>query len=85
MASSSQNYDLSSITREIKQQKIAQSEFKSDIWSSLIAEINSAVNTLCELDNDETKYMDIIEEHTERIRKTMPSELKDIWYPKPFH
>ena len=54
-------------------------------WAPLIYEINSLVETLHALDNDETKSMDIIGEHTKRIAKVIPSNPIDMWYPKPIH
>ena len=57
----------------------------SEMWTALINEINSLVDTLHDMDNDETKSRDIIAEHIKRITKAIPSKLIDICYPKPIH
>ena len=60
-------------------------QIRSKIWKPLIHEIGCLVEILEDVDNDETKSMDIIAEHTERIANAIPSNPIDIWYPKPIH
>ena len=54
-------------------------------WSPLVKEIKSLVDALCVLDNDETKCVDILAKHIERIQNTIPPKLVHIQYPKPIH
>ena len=55
------------------------------IWAQLMDEINSLVDILCVLDNDETKSLDVLTTHVDRIQSAIPSKPTDIWYPKPIH
>ena len=48
-------------------------------------EIDSLVDTLCVLDKDKTKCLDILMTHVGRIQNAIPSKPIDIWYPKPIH
>ena len=43
------------------------------------------MDTLCELDDDKTKSVDIIAEYTEMITNVIPSKPLDIWHPKAIH
>ena len=52
---------------------------------ALINEIKSLVDTLFDLDDNDTKSRDIIAEHTERIRNVIPPNPAYIRYPKPIH
>ena len=65
------------------QEKAVESARK--IWAPLIDEINSLVEALCVLDKDETKYVDILAKHVERIQNTIPPQTLHIRYPKPMH
>ena len=57
----------------------------STVWAPLIHEISSLVDTLHDLDNDETKSTDTIVGHTERIKSAIPPNPTAIWYPQPIH
>ena len=67
------------------QTEAKQSKLRAETWKPLIDEIKSLKDTLCDLDNDETKSLDIIAEYTKRITNAIPSKPIDIWYPKPIH
>ena len=84
MATSSQVASLSDTEKETEQSEAEESR-RSEMWTPLIDEIKSLVDALHDLDNDETKSLDIISEHSKRIKDAMPSEPLDIWYPKPIH
>ena len=60
-------------------------ESTREIWAPLIDEINSLVDVLCVLDNDETKCVDILAKHVERIQNTIPLKQVSMQYPKPIH
>ena len=61
------------------------SESTRQIWAPLMDEVNSLVDTLCVLDNDETESLDILKEHVAKIQNAIPSKPIDTWYPKPIH
>ena len=84
MATSSQVASFSDTERENEQTEKEQSR-RSTMWTPLINEISSLVDTIHALDNDETKSMDIIAEHIKRITRAIPSEPVDIWYSKQIH
>ena len=65
--------------------KIEAMELRVSTWKLLKDEIQSLMDTLCELDDDKTKSVDIIAEHTERITSLIPSNPIDAWYPKLIH
>ena len=65
--------------------KIEAEQLRVETWKPLKDEIQSLMDTLCELDDDKIKSVDIIAEHTERIINVIPSKPLDIWYPKPIH
>ena len=54
---------------------------ESKMWAPLIHEISCLVDTLVNLDNDETKSTNIIAEHTERIKSALPPNPTAFWYP----
>ena len=68
-----------------QQSREAMKSENSEMWIQLIDEISSLVGTLHDLDNDETKSLDIISEYCQWITNAIPSEPVDIWYPKPIH
>ena len=61
------------------------SESTRQIWAPLMDEVSSLADTLCVLDNDETKSWDILLEHVDKIQNAIPSKPIDTWYPKPIH
>ena len=82
MAESSKSTGVSDFQ---EQTESTQSTLRAETWKPLNDEIKSLVDTLCNLDNDETKSVDIIAEHTERITNAIPPNPSDFWYPKPIH
>ena len=54
-------------------------------WTPVIDKINSLMDTICALDNDETKCVDILAKHIKRIQKAIPPNTVFIQYPKPIH
>ena len=83
MATSSKTANISDISENKSCTEAVQ--LREETWKPLMGEIQSLVYTLCELDDDKTKSLDIIAEHTERIKNAIPSKPIDIWYPKPIH
>ena len=65
------------------QENVAESD--RQIWAPLIDEINSLVDALCVLDNDESECVDILAKHVERIQNAIPLEKVCMEYPKPIH
>ena len=76
---------LSDTEKKMQQTEANQSQIRSETWAPLIHEIGSLVEKIHDVDNDETKSMNIIAEHTERIANAIPSNPIDIWYLKPIH
>ena len=66
---------ISDIEKEIQQTDVEQTKGSE----MLIYEISSLIDTLHEMDNDETKSMDIIAKHIKWITNAIPS--KPGWYP----
>ena len=60
-------------------------ESTRQIWAPLINEIKSLGDAICVLDNDETKCVDILIKHVERIQKAIPPKTVSMQYPKPIH
>ena len=81
MATSSKFTRASSIQKRFPKQ----SNIREKTWKPLKDEIKRMADTLGELDDDNTKSVDIITEHTERIQNAVPSTPIDIWNPKPIH
>ena len=69
------------------ERKVIQAKLRVETWKPLKYEIKRLVDALCDLDDDKTKSVDIITEHTMRIKTATPPDpwAIAIWYPKPIH